>query len=109
MASFAGVQFVVNSDNYSESRTGRVSVQEIPGSSNFYVDTAGRGPMYVSMEVLLQNVSLLGALMANLGNQGSLSVEGRDSHTAILMEVTGAAQAANDMLTANLKLLIMDS
>jgi len=109
MASFDGVNFIVDMDGYAEHRVGRISVQEIPGSSNFYVDTAGRGPMYVDMKVLLQNVSLLGALMANLGQPGSLSVDGRDGHTAILMDVTGDAQYGSEQLTATLKFLVTDS
>jgi len=109
MASFAGVNFIVEQDGYAERRAARMSVQEIPGSSNFYVDTAGRGPMYVDMKVLLQNVSLLGALMANLGQTGSLSIDGRDGHTAILMDVTGDGQYGSEHLTASLKFLVTDS
>jgi len=94
--------------NYSERRTARVAVQEIPGGVNFYVDRGGRGAMYVDMTVLLQNTSVLGALMANLGQISVLDVDGRDSHMATLMEVSGEAQMLNQQLKATLKFVVVD-
>lgn len=109
MASFAGVTFIVDMEGFTEKRTARVAVQEIPGGDTFYVDHGGRGPMFTEMTVLLQNVSLLGALMANLGQTGGLAIDGRDSHTATLMEVNGQAQGADGSVKASLKFVITDS
>jgi len=109
MGSFAGIQFIVSEDGYKETRTGRVAIQEIPGGDNFYVDQGGRGPMYIDMTVLLTNVSQLGSLMANLGQISVLDVDGRDSHMCVLMEVGGGPQFGSEQLTADLKLLAIDT
>ena len=108
MSDFGGVAFIVDADNYTERRVARVAVQEIPGGDTFYVDRGGRGPMFVDATVLLQNLSLLGSLMAQLGTSSILRVDGRDSHTATLMEVGAPAQEQDGRSRATLKFVVTD-
>lgn len=108
MSDFGGVSFIVEADDYSEHRTGRVAIQEIPGGDTFYVDRGGRGPMFVDVTVLLQSLTLLGSLMTQLGQSGSLRVDGRDTHDATLMEVGGPAQQIDGQTKATLKFLVTD-
>jgi len=108
VSDFAGIPMVVDADNYTERRTARVAIQEIPGGDTFYIDSGGRGPMFVDMTVLVQNVSVLGAFMAQLGASNTLRIDGRDSHTATLMEVGGPAQQPDGQTKATLKFVVTD-
>lgn len=109
MSSFAGISFIAAMDGFTERRVSRVAIQEIPGGDTFYVDRGGRGPMFTDVTVLVQNMSVVGSLMANLGQISVLNIDGRDSHMATLMEVNSAAQQADGQCSVTLKFVITDS
>jgi hypothetical protein len=91
MASFATavavVPFTVDRDSYDESREARVAITEIPGSDDFYADRAGKKPLQLKFGVLVANATDWGAFMGLVGESGTLSIEGLDSHAAILMSL----------------------
>ena len=108
MASFAGVNFTADFDSYRENREARVTVLDIPGGDIFYVDQAGRGPMTVSVGVLVNDESSWGALHSNIGRQGSLNVDGLTSHQAVLMKCERGKVYANGQTVGSLDFLIVD-
>jgi hypothetical protein len=109
MASFAGVSFDANADDYQETRDSRTSIQDIPGGDTFYVDLAGRGQLKISMTVLLDDNGAYGALNGQLGHEGSLSIETLDGHSAVLTKVGRAQPYPSGQVKASIEFLVVDT
>ena len=109
MASFGGVTFTVDRDGFQESREGRVTVVEIPGGDNFYVDMAGRGPQKLNVDILLPDASAWATLTTLLGQQQTLSIETLDTHLAVLLNVTRPAPQIDGTTKATASFVITDA
>ena len=53
MASFGTESFTALTDSLQETREARVTIIDIPGGDNFYVDRAGPGPQRMSLNIVL--------------------------------------------------------
>lgn len=109
--SLASVTFTVESSSYDEKRDAKVAVTDIPGGDVFYVDRAGRGPLRVSFGILVANSTIWGTLNSALilGQSGTLSIEGLDSHTATLVATGRPAAAQDGQILGSAEFLITDA
>lgn len=108
MSTFGAVSFLEDAGNYTETRPGRVAVQEIPGGDNFYVDRAGRRPLTWNVGMVLANDTAWGALNALIAQSATLSIGTLTSHTATLMSLTRPAPQPNGQARATAEFLITD-
>ena len=106
MASFGPVSFTVDVDAYEEKREARVAIQEIPGGDTFYVDRAGRRPLFWSFGILLANFGGWAALNSLIGTSATLSIELNDSHTATLMSLSRPGPQVDGQTRASAEFLI---
>lgn len=113
MATFATsditVTFTADAKTYQETREAKVAVQDIPGGDNFYADRGGRSPLHWSVSVLLLNDTVWGQLNAALGDQGSLTIETLDSHSAVLLRIGRPYPSSNGETLATAEFLILDA
>lgn len=109
MSGFAGVSFVADFDSFRERREARVTVQDIPGGDIFYVDRAGRGPLTISVSILVNDEGAWGALHANIGNQSTLAIDGLTSHQAVLMSVERGKVYIDGRTIGTAEFLIVDT
>jgi len=109
MATFGGVAFTVILDSFQESREARVAVTEIPGGDNFYVDLAGRSPLKLNVNIVMDNASVWGSLNGMIGQEQTLSIETLDTHTAVLMTVSRPAPELDGTVTGTATFLITNA
>ena len=113
MSSFAApgatVTFEALYGDYEESRAARVAIQEIPGGDTAYADQAGRSPLRWKMTMAIADESAWGALNAVLGEEGTLSVDTLNTHSAILMSVSRRAPYLDGTTVASAEFLITDA
>lgn len=107
-SAFNGISFTADGGNFEESREGRVAIQEIPGGDFFYVDRGGRSPQHIRMDVVLEDASAWGALNAAIGDEGTLTIDSLDTHSAVLMRVSRSAPFADNQVKASVEFLITD-
>lgn len=92
-----------------EGREARVAVQDIPGGDTFYVDMAGRQPLRLSFDAVVQNATVWGQFNTAVGQQGTLAVDGLDTHQAVLMSVNRAAPLPDGQSKATVEFLVTDA
>jgi hypothetical protein len=109
MASFGAVSFVAGIDSFQENREGRVTIIEIPGGDNFYVDLAGRTPLKLNLNILLASLGAWATLNTLLGTEASLVVETLDTHDAVLMSLSRPAQQPDGQTIATAQFVITDA
>lgn len=88
MASFGAVSFTVDGSTFQERRDGRVAIQEIPGGDDYFVDRAGRRPLFWSFGLVLANTTDFGTLNTLIGTSATLTVELHSAETATLMSLS---------------------
>jgi hypothetical protein len=106
MASFDGVTFTVDGATFQERREGRVAIQEIPGGDNFFVDRAGRRPLFWSFGLVVANATDWGTLHTKIGVSGTLAVELHDSETATLLSLTAPTTQVDGQQRGNAEFVI---
>jgi len=103
------VTFTADGSNMSEKREARAQVQDIPGADAFYVDLAGRGPLTLTVGMVLANSTAWGQANVAVGQQGTLAIDGLDTHQAVLMSVNRPAPMPDGQTKATADFLITDA
>lgn len=106
MATFGGITFVVDGESFNERREGRVAIQEIPGGDDYFVDRAGRRPLFWSFGMLLDSFSDWSTFNTLLGTSGTLVVELQGSQTATLMSLSAPTSQVDGKKRANAEFVI---
>lgn len=96
-------------DSFEERRAARVAIQEIPGGDTFYVDRAGRGPLFWQFQAVMLNSTVWGSMNAALGTSNNLTIDNLDSHTATLMDVSRPAPLSDGRTRATMQFVITDT
>lgn len=86
-ATFDGVEFEIEARPVSGSASALVSVRQIPGGDNSYVDLGGRAPKQRRWRIYTADVATFQALEAKRGVEGTLTTTAFGTHTAVLMRV----------------------
>jgi hypothetical protein len=106
VATFDGVTFIVDGGTFEERREARVAIQEIPGGDSYYVDRAGRRPLFWRFGLVLATFSVWSTLNTKLGVSGTLDVELQGSLTATLMSLSAPTSQVDGQKRATAEFLV---